>query len=767
MAKKNRQRETASAKSSKFPVAQNSQTFDWKVVAALFWLAAFIVYFFSFTLPNNPNFSRYGLLLYLDDLYAGIFGLVSAQGEIHSGWQYLTQRFDILLTAGFILTGAWAVGSLCLRLLLPRDAVTSLERFVFSIGIGLSGLSLLTLGAGLCGFLNLWLLGGIILGFISWAGFQAWNDRKLQSESSHASLESSHRQTILAVISLLPFLAVMLLGAMLPSVDFDVKEYHLQGPKEFYQNGQVSFLPHNVYTSFPFLTEMLTLLGMVLRGDWYWGALVGKTVLMSFAPLTALGLYAAGSRWFSPLTGWFAALIFLSTPWVYRLAIIAYVEGGLSCYLFLTFISLMIFTAKEFPSTCRTQGIFITGILAGSAMACKYPGVLQVVIPLGLLALFLFWKRSVEEENRKRKILKLALVYSAGVMIAIGPWLAKNRVETGNPVYPLVYSAFGGEDWDAELNEKWTRAHSPDDYDPADLAVKFIDVIAKSDWQSALLFGLAPLALLIPTTRRFVGIGWCYVFFLFLSWWIFTHRLDRFWVPLIPVVALLAGIGWNWNETRLWRIGSGVLIAVALIFNFGFMTSTLSGYNAYLLDLKQTREKLVSPPTSIQYKFLHKILPKNAKVLMVGEAQVFDARFEVVYNTVFDYSIFQEWIAEPEEGVTEEDLSLRSTKEIRDKLQKEGITDIYVNWAEILRYRTTYGYTKFVSPSRFADLVERGILEPPKTVTSQWWENLSRSDKNVINTWDEKLLKELRLNTESNKLDEAFIASQVFRVRSK
>jgi hypothetical protein len=55
-----------------------------------------------------------------------------------------------------------------------------------------------------------------------------------------------------------PFLLLMLFGAMTPSIDFDVKEYHLQGPKEFFQAGRIGFLEHNVYTSFPFLTEMLS-----------------------------------------------------------------------------------------------------------------------------------------------------------------------------------------------------------------------------------------------------------------------------------------------------------------------------------------------------------------------------------------------------------------------------------------------------------------------------------------------------------------------------
>src|SRR5205807_3329537 len=84
-----------------------------------------------------------------------------------------------------------------------------------------------------------------------------------------------------------PFLVLMALGAMLPTIDFDAIEYHLQGPKEYYQAGRIAFLPHNVYTSMPFGVEMFHLLGMEVLDDWWWGALVGQLLVAGFAPATA------------------------------------------------------------------------------------------------------------------------------------------------------------------------------------------------------------------------------------------------------------------------------------------------------------------------------------------------------------------------------------------------------------------------------------------------------------------------------------------------
>ena len=61
-----------------------------------------------------------------------------------------------------------------------------------------------------------------------------------------------------------------------------------------------------------------------------------------------------------------------------------------------------------------------------------------------------------------------------------------------------------------------------------------VDVAGRSDWQSPLYVALAPLALLRPGSRRLALALWGFVAYLFLTWWLLTHRLDRFWLPLLP-----------------------------------------------------------------------------------------------------------------------------------------------------------------------------------------------------------------------------------------
>ena len=92
------------------------------------------------------------------------------------------------------------------------------------------------------------------------------------------------------------------------------------------------------------------------------------------------------------------------------------------------------------------------------------------------------------------------------------PWLAKNVIDTGNPVYPLAYRVFGGRHWDAALRRQVVDA--PTARGPSRgprWSRRLVDVAGRSDWQSPLYVALAPLALLRRGSRRLAVALWGYV----------------------------------------------------------------------------------------------------------------------------------------------------------------------------------------------------------------------------------------------------------------
>lgn len=717
------------------------------------WIFIFWARFFLTVLPGvgSGNLDRVDVLFIVPDILWNLAFPDHSQNSF-VGWRHLAQRIPIILYAAYIFISAYSLGRLLLRGMKLQRSFDIASHTALAGSLGLAVVSLVTLDLGYFGILSRTLFGILLFVPIAVEIYLWFKERK--AKQSQESVERSKSFRILLAGCII-FLIPMLLGAMLPSTDFDVKEYHLEGPKEYFLAGRVHFLPHNVYTSFPFLTEMLTLCGMVLTNDWFTGALVGKTILMMFAPLTALGVFAVGKRVANSTAGLLGALVYLSTPWVYRISIIAYTEGAMCCYVIVTLLALLSWldAAKDSDSSAsqRRSLTLLLGLLSGCAIATKYPGLVMVAIPvaLTLLVTVILCKFPLRES------MIMAGIYILGGLVAFGPWVIKNSLETGNPVYPLMYSVLGGEDWDEELNEKWKAGHarpSPVLKPPVEMAQELkknvVDVALGSVWQSPLMFGLAPLAFFCRKREKRFWIVVGAAATLLTVWYTLTHLIDRFWVPVLPVTAVLSGIAWvvvyDYFHTEQHRnplaqllIGKSItcLFIVTLVYNFAFMTTDASGYNAYLIDYDVAREQV--KPDSL--RIAENAMKPGDRVLFVGEAMVFDADYDYRYNTVFDHSLLEKWTSRK---LGKNEWELLSEQEINDKFRQEGITHILVNWNEVLRYRTTYGYTDFLSPSRLQELndfwpfVEVSI---PDDYNLKAWDELAASWQNEIEAWGPEL----------------------------
>ncbi|QDT63049.1 hypothetical protein [Calycomorphotria hydatis] len=732
-------------------------------ILSVCWLVIFFVLYFTTTLGDTRGeLTRLQILFEVPNLlWNNLFPLPV---EYDSGWTYLPQRFDLLCFATLIWIAAYSAGTLICRCLIRQYQLSTAEHICFSMGTGLAALSLLTLVLGLIGLLSRVLVLILFAVIVAAAGFVAWRDGHFKARKNKTS-ELSNGWLRFAFITCGLFLLPAVLGSMLPSIDFDVKEYHLGGPKEYFLNGYISMLPHNVYTSFPFLAEMLSLLGMVLADDWWRGALVGKLVLMSFGPITALAVYAVGARLYSPFVGLWGAVFYLATPWAYRISVIAYVEGALSCYLTLTTLAIVVWwqewgrhtaeSSSEIESSKTDETphppfghllprekdwmtLFI-GLLAGCGIACKYPGLVQVAFPAGVLLVGLCYWRNRSAISVQQLVMTVVL-FSLGVLITFGPWALKNLMETGNPVYPLVYSLMGGADWDAALDAKWKSAHSPPHHHLMAVMNDLQSIALGSTWQTCTAFLFLPLACLWTGEKKRASIfllgG---VLYLFLAWWVLTHRIDRFWVPMMPLVTILSAAGAVWVWDHLSRYAVICILAIVLPFNLAVVTSGLCGPNYFLADLAAAKEMAASTAPGIQK--MNELLPEGSKVLLVGEAQIFDAEFPLDYNTVFDQSIFEKWTGEIILGEPLEKWPLRSAEEIRETFQRNGITHVYVNWVEILRYRTTYGYTPYVTPERFEELQRLGILDQPLPLTETPLMGLSEAERKEAEQLLPKLIR--------------------------
>ncbi|MEN6365802.1 MAG: glycosyltransferase family 39 protein [Thermoguttaceae bacterium] len=661
-------------------------------------LLAYLAAFFAVSLPSlavdGPAPSRFGLLwqlVWLPDqwLTPNWFGCPSEFS--------LVDRLPVLAVASAVVLWAALLGWLAVGLVRADRFLDRLELWVFSTAVGLSLLSTWTLLLGLLGVLSrTWLFtvpaaATVFLAMLKKfvrpknkksdrvTAFQPTNPRTDSLESVGLSLQFAW----LAV----PFVAMIVLAAMLPPLDFDVREYHLQAPKEFFLHGAIHFLPHNVYANMALGTEMLSLLSMVVAGQWWLGALAGKTVIAVFTVLAAAGLFLAGRRLHSSTAGIVAMLAYVSVPWVVSIASGGLVEGASACYLFLAVYALLL------PKDGGALGL--AGYLAGAAVATKYPAALFVVAPLGV------WVAC------DRRSIRAVAVFLLAAALGCGLWFGKNWVQTGNPTYPLLYEVFDGRTWTDAKQRQWNQVHRPHDFSAATLAKDVGRVTLTSEWLSPLVVPLAALAFLAAgrrDRRRWAVLG--YFVFVVAVWWLFTHRIDRFWIPAMPLLALLAGLGACWTSQRWWRVTLIVLLLVGLTANF--LIASAGRGNAWFVPLDRLRHESGWIDPWHEYLNAH-LGPSDGALLLVGDATPFDLTMPVFYNTCFDDCLFERWVRD------------KTSDEVRAELSSRRIGHVFVDWDEIARYRSpgNYGFTEFVRPKVLDRLVAEGVLEPLPSISGR------------------------------------------------
>jgi hypothetical protein len=661
-------------------------------------IACYVVLFYT----AQPFRLRSLLLAFLPGDVWDSWGL---QGQVPGGF---FDRLPLIAVAFGILGVAWASGSLFVRGWKLDRRLQRLETEIFSIGIGLSLWSTWTLLVGLLGLLHqTWLVWLPAILTASLAGFQM-AARRIEADTSVPVKEKLRDDGLRPYVLLLgvPFALFYVFAAVLPPLDFDVIEYHLQVPKEWYQAGRITFLPHNVYGNMPLGAEMFALLGMTLvpgENGWWYGALIGKVLMALTSILTALLLYSAGRRVGSTTAGVVSALVYLSTPWIYLVSVSGRNEGVMAFYLALAVYGIWLWRREsdEVEPSLATQShwLKLAGFFAGSAAAVKYTAVPFVVLPLLLAALL----------GHRRFDWRAGLVFTIGALAACGLWYAKNVALTGNPVYPLAANVFDSATRTPEKTAQWNAAHATPPV--SEIGVETERLLLKSEWLSPLLVPLAALAVLATPYRRTTFWLAALLGFYLLCWFGFTHRIDRFWVPALVLVAWLAGLGATWSALGAWRHVLTALLFWGLVSNFlQFQNggeATSAEEKLPLNFVTASLDSLKTITTSPGHRYLNEHVPRGYRVLLVGDAMPFNLQAPALYNTCFDDVWFDTL------------LKGRDRAARQAALREQKIAYVYVRWDEIDRYRRSYGYSDIRRKRFYEELVQRDKLLQPIAIEDQ------------------------------------------------
>ncbi len=612
----------------------------------------------------------------------------------------------IISAAGW---GSWPVTWLRLH---RRPA---LQNVLLSTGLGFGLLTIITLILGAVGGLTqitAWLLvlAGVIAGLSRIYRRGQTLAELLASATKHDSELGNpqrtifdHLSSVLTVLALVFPLALTLFGATLPpgmlwndeNRAYDVLEYHLQCPREYYDAGHIHFLPHNVYASFPQQVETLYLLLMHLAGGHLNAAVPAQLLHATFGILAALAVAAwAPNR----RARWLTLLVVGAVPWIAYLGCLAYVENGLLFYAALAGGLLLDAVRQSAPASQAMLWplILAAGLFAGFAGGCKYTALVLVAVALAI-ALVLTIRGSLIARIRA------GILFTLATTAAFSPWLIRNAAFTGNPVYPFAYEWFGGAAWSVEQDQRWDITHAlpTDQRDPASrLRGLFIELPASARFGGGIF--LLALVGLIRTCNRQAALLSIWIVTGLAAWVVLTHMPGRFVVPLIAPLGLLAARSWPGASTdKRSRTGSAAILLIATA------TAAFGNYTLYrLLDDQRTwwarfgvaLDQL--PGATEQFAQVNEInqhVPPDGYVWLVGEARAFYIQPRYHYTVVYNRD---PWLTAAHDATPAEAVAW---------LHTQNVTHVVFSWSEIERLREPYGFPPFVTPAWVNRLSEHGL----------------------------------------------------------
>ncbi|MFZ3079279.1 MAG: glycosyltransferase family 39 protein [Bellilinea sp.] len=536
----------------------------------------------------------------------------------------LTALFDVLLMTA-VLALAGGIGA---RLLKAAN-FSPLERITLHAALGLGTVSLIWMALGWLHLFTSWaawlLLGtGLVL-----LRREALEWLKNLSAVGETFCRSARLERIIAILCLV-LVGYQLLVALAPPVGWDALTYHLQLPRLYLEAGYLYHVPENMYSGHFQLAEMIYTLAMALHrpetaGVLGWAA--GILVLPGLMGAVRRLVGTANSEARGISAGWVAVFALLAGE-TFRVLLGFSATDQFSAL----FGSAVLILLIEWMQTRQVRWFYLACLFSGFAIAVKLTG---GVLLAGIILVALFYAR--RERLRFSKIVLGVLI----ALLPVLPWLIKNGIATGNPIFPYsIETTFfqvnplasstalnGNGDWLERIflpvSLTWVGYDKGGlfgtDIGPLILLLALPGAVAL--WHDHRI--RAAVLALIPAGLALFGGGF------------FASHLQqpRLYFSVLAFSGLLAGVGWDWLQSKVLvgvrvrrLMGAAILLVGGLILISDTISLTASNPLGVALGVNSKENYRL---TNLGYhelamRSIHD-LPSNSRVLMLWEPKAFYA----------------------------------------------------------------------------------------------------------------------------------------------
>jgi hypothetical protein len=493
------------------------------------------------------------------------------------------------------------------------------EAFLVACALGLAVLGLGVFGLAAAGVLSrvaVWVV--VVL-----SGLLSYRHIATLLRQAGASLPARRPGWLTACFLLLIALGLIacLVSCLAPLSANDSLVYHLNIPSIYLSEGGMARLPHNVYANMPHNGEILYTLAYAAAGE-------AGAKLFYFAVLLLAGgaVFSLARRLTGTLPAVIGAACFLVQPLILDHRVVCNVDVLLA-YFYMAAVIVALDTRSRRPGL---RSFILLGILAGFMLGIKY----TALFPCLTLLVLLGWADA--PRARVKSVAAAALI----ALLMFAPWLVKNAVHTGNPVYPVLETVFDGANFDEVQGEQlmaWQRSMGEGRSVRSYLLLPFnVSLRGKPGLNYTWFDGtIVPVFLvLLPfalfrrkrtTTLFLVMAAAGFVF------WAATSQQLRFLIPTLALSSAIAAVGISNILKWSGRKAAGpVLILLALIMISGlvlpdqygrpFVSASLGERLSVVTGLETRRSHLERNVQSFSiFDYMNSSLPAGSPVFMIWE----------------------------------------------------------------------------------------------------------------------------------------------------